>query len=199
MGAAGHLALPGGPCEEETLHPLYTPDPRLRPAIFDRDVSTHTVLAMRGGDPREFGVLYRTFQRAEVRTWAYDSGQMAALVAWVRVHPWALDRVVSGDVAVLDELDPFTLHMGPVVVVCELWTLTPGVVYRLGRELARLPGAEWLVGRRGPRWRAHRIGRQDGTDFRPGADDPERDREPAEHARPGDEWDAGRPGDAERL
>ena len=139
------------------MQPGYTPHPSLCPAFFERDVAVHTTLAMRGGDPREFGILYRTFQRAEVRTWASDRGTLGALIAWVRVHDYALERVIAGDIAVLDELDPYTLHMGPVLVVCELWTPYPGVVYRLFRELARLPNVQWLEVRRGELWRAQRV------------------------------------------
>lgn len=155
------------------MHPFYSPLPELLPAVFERDVLVNTTLAMRGGSPDEFGILYRTFQRCEVRTWAAaGENAPAALLAWVRVDQGALRRVLEGDITVLDELGADVLHGGPVVVVCETWTAGPRVVYRFARELAKLPGAEWLVGRRGPRWRAHRVGGGDGTVLRRQAGEP---------------------------
>lgn len=143
------------------MQATYTPHPSLRPAVFPLDVLTYTTLAMRGGSEAEFGILYRTFQKCDVRAWVLEpGGAPAMLAAWVRIHPYALPRVLDGDITVLDELDPYTLAGGAVLVLCELWTAQPATVYPLGRALASEPGVEWLVGRRGPRWRAHRTGRK---------------------------------------
>lgn len=133
------------------MHPLYTPHPSLSPANVTRDVAVCTTMAMRGAELAEFAVLYRTFQMCDVRVWADWRGELCALVATHRT-----DNVSA--TLWLPELEVPTLVSGHVMVVCECWTVVPGVVYRLARDLAREPGVKWLVGRRSGKWHARRGG-----------------------------------------